>query len=222
MIIKKQTIEELANQGITVKNYPDATYQHFYGRIWAKNKKSNIEYNRNCHHYVNGEYKVYTEDELEEHAIEYANMYTERECNNWYNYQVLYIEYRDGDNERLICKKIAVKSKEITVDMVNKIIAKDKKQYAGTYGKFADAVNKILRSIGRGTRTLTCSVYPTTYGIGVWNFFNFHFDSDCKDVSDILKRNNIEYKNEYSDKRWAYRYIISKEQANLKLCLNAV
>ena len=50
--------------------------------------------------------------------------------------------------------------------------------------------------------------YTTLYGIGLWDFFNstmIHNILD-KEMSGFLKSNGIDYKNEYSDAGWVYRY----------------
>lgn len=125
-----------------------------------------------------------------------------------------FVEYDDNGTRRTICQKIAGKSKEITIEYVDKLIAKDKKAYNGTYGKFADAMNRILDKLGYKTKF---SVYPTTYGIGVWLFYNWNADKNIKEVEAILKANNVEYYNEYSDKHYVYRFKISKKQANIQL-----
>lgn len=217
MYIKQGTIDHFKALGIEVKNHP-GTESEWREKVW------NEEYTENYNYYKtsfkgwdeNGRAKYPSHEELHTSSIRWANTYTPRRMNDWYNAKELFIEYDDNGNHRVIVQSVKVKSKEITVEYVEKLIAKDKKQYAGTFGKFADAMNRLLRAIGVSNY---CSVYPTTYGIGVWHFYNFHFDKDKELVENVLKSNDIEYRNEYSDKMWAYRYIISKKQANIELAL---
>ena len=57
-------------------------------------------------------------------------------------------------------------------------------------------------------------IYPTTYGIGVWLVYNFSAKEDIKRVDSILNEQGIEFRNEYSDAQWVWRYVISKAEAN--------
>ena len=84
--------------------------------------------------------------------------------------------------------------------------------YNGTYGKFADKVQKLLSNNGIKDNII---IYPTTYGIGVYYIYNWNVERDIKLVADILDRNNIEYYNEFSDERWVYRFKIRKKYANI-------
>ena len=57
--------------------------------------------------------------------------------------------------------------------------------------------------------------YPTTYGIGVWLMYNPHIDKDVEAVGRIIAEAGLEFYNEFSDKRWVYRFKISKAKENL-------
>lgn len=224
MYLPKETIDHFAKQGITVKHYPEATYSDFMKRVWDKEVERYIYYykdhvrgfNVNKDGYEIANVLFETQEELRRKAESKADyaVYESGRVLGSYEYDTLFIEYDCDGNHRTICQKISVKSKEITIEYVDKLITKDKKAYNGTYGKFADAMNKILDKLGYKGRFW---VYPTTYGIGIWIFFNYHADKDIKAVEDILKANNVEYYNEYSDKHYVYRFKISKKQANIQL-----
>lgn len=59
------------------------------------------------------------------------------------------------------------------------------------------------------------SVYPTTYGIGIWVIFNWNAKDDIERVTKILDERGIEYYNEYSEAGWVYRYKVSKRAENI-------
>lgn len=219
MYIKKETINYFAAKGITVKNHP-LSEEEFGKKVWNDAYKWSYDYHKDTviGFGKDGKYIYPTHDQLDADAKNWADSAVQRKLNDWYNAQNLYIEYDEGENHRIICQKVNVKSKDITIEYVEKLIAKDKKQYNGTFGKFADAMNKVLKAAGYA-RTL--SIYPTTYGIGVWLFYNYKAEQNITDVEKILKVNNIEYYNELSKKKYVYRFKISKKQANINLALSA-
>lgn len=226
MIINKATIRHFSEQGIVVKYYPDATYEDFLKRLYDEEVKYYFDYHKDtvagCETVLKGHSDVCfgSNEELMQRAKEHADycVYRGGGCRDKHPYEhtELYIEYDEGENHRVICQKVNVKSKEITIEYVDKLIAKDKKKYSGTFGKFADAMNRIVRELGYSSNL---SVYPTTYGIGVWVFYNFSSDKDIEAVTNILKKNGVEYYNEYSEKMWVYRFKISKKQANIQLAM---
>ena len=61
------------------------------------------------------------------------------------------------------------------------------------------------------------SCYPTTYGIGICTLFRSRsgVDEDVTKVADALSSLGIEYRNEYSDEHWVYRFVISTKADNL-------
>lgn len=50
--------------------------------------------------------------------------------------------------------------------------------------------------------------YTTLYGIGLWDFFNSKetHETLTKQMNEFLKSQKIDYKNEYSEAGWVYRY----------------
>ena len=148
-----------------------------------------------------------THEELDERAKRFADYNGPREANGWYDAKVLYIKYGD----RQIARKETTKSKEITVDYVLKVVERDKKAFSGAYGDFARKMEQLLKRNGIGRNFC---IYPTTYGIGVWLVYNFSAKEDIKRVDSILNEQGIEFRNEYSDAQWVWRYVISKAEAN--------
>lgn len=202
MRILSETIREMSKQGVSVRYYPEKTFDEYKERVYRE------EYNF-CFEY-NPMFKDKTQEELDKHAREFAERNVDSKASrNEYDANLLYIEYGD----KLIIKKISVKSKEITVDYIRKEIEKNEKAYSGAYGNFALKMQKMLRDNGieRGFQ-----IYPTTYGIGVWIYYNFGVEYDIKRVTEIMEKYGIEYYNEYSDAGWVYRFKVSKKNGNLE------
>jgi hypothetical protein len=54
--------------------------------------------------------------------------------------------------------------------------------------------------------------YTTLYGIGFWAIFSTKKDVETAgSLANYLKSNNIEYKNEWSDAGWVYRFKTGKD-----------
>ena len=147
--------------------------------------------------------------EYEQHIKEFCDRIIDRHCSP-YEYTTLYVEHDGG---QILVKKENVKSKEITVEYVLKLVEKDRKVYAGTYGKFAMCMQKLCKERGLTNKFL---VYPTTYGIGVWLFYNFHAEENIADVKSLMDERGIEYYNEFSDHHWVYRFKVSKKRENIE------
>ena len=214
MKISKQTIDALKSLGINVRWFPEETYEEFKKRVWQECYDFSYNYSkdnvRGSKATEEGRTNVLYEsmEEFEEKCRKFADQTWERHASP-YEFTTLYVEH---DNGQLLVKKENVKSKEITIDYIMKLVEKDRKVYSGTYGKFAMAMQKLCRE--KGLTNKFC-VYPTTYGIGVWLFYNFNADKHIAQVEEIMKSRNIEYYNEYSDKRWVYRFKVSKKAENL-------
>jgi len=194
MYISKETIETLKAQGINVRWFPEETYEEFKKAQWEKEYKHWFDYSKSSCKELNpprndGSYQ------------------------SW-NFETL-AEYEDHikDGGQILVKKENVKSKEITVEYVQKLVEKDRKVYAGTYGKFAMAMQRLCKERGYTSRFL---VYPTTYGIGVWLFYNFHAEENIADVKSLMDERGIEYYNEFSDHHWVYRFKVSKKRENIE------
>lgn len=215
MYISKETIETLKAQGINVRWFPEETYEDFKQRVWQEMYDYSFNYSKSfCKELNPSKEGVYswsyeTLAEYEEHCRKFADQTWERHASP-YEFTTLYVEH---DNGQMLVKKENVKSKTITVEYVLKLVEKDRKVYAGTYGKFAMCMQKLCKE--RGLTNKFC-VYPTTYGIGVWLFWNFNADKHIAQVEEIMKERNIEYYNEYSDHHWVYRFKVSKKRENIE------
>lgn len=215
MIITKETIKHFANKGISVRWYAEKTFEEFKKNQWNKEYKRWFDYSKNSCKELNppkndGSYESWnyeTVAEYEKEIKKFCDQIIDRHCAP-YEYNRLYIEY-DG---KLIIKKENVKSKEITIEMIDKLIAKNEKAYSGYYGEFAKNMQRLLNENGL---TDKFSVYPTTYGIGVWVIFNYSAKEEINKVTKILNDRGIEYYNEYSEAGWVYRYKVSKKAENI-------
>lgn len=215
MRISKETIETLKAQGINVRWFPEETYEEFKQRVWKEQYDFSYNYSkdnvRGSKATEEGRTNVLYEsmEEFEEQCRKFADQTWERHASP-YEFTTLYVEH---DNGQMLVKKENVKSKTITVEYVQKLVEKDRKVYAGTYGKFAMAMQRLCKERGLTNKFF---VYPTTYGIGVWLFYNFNADKHIAQVEEIMKERNIEYYNEYSDARWVYRFKVSKKRENIE------
>ena len=61
----------------------------------------------------------------------------------------------------------------------------------------------------------TLSIYPASYGIGVCSLIGFEKDVDS--VKNKLSDLGITYRCEYSECRFVYRFILSKEKENINI-----
>jgi len=207
MRITEETLQELQQMGIVAKIYPD-DYASFYQRCVESRFKWLGMYD-DCSILIDG--KIVKNRDRKEYLAEKqkdAEKFALKDVNDWYNADMLYIEY-DG---RLICKKQNKKNELITIDYILKTVEKDKKLYNGFYGDFTLKMKSLLKKEGleRGI-----NVYPTTYGIGVCILW-WHSDADINHVKRILDSKGIEYYNEYSDAQWVYRFKVSKKRENLE------
>ena len=202
MRITQQTIQALEEKGIKVSFHPESD-EEYRKKVWEKLYHNFLNYydggevfmdGRVVHFDAKGEYE-------QSKAREDADRRTPYKMNDWYNADTLYVRY--GDKGRMVVQKVSVKSKEITEDYVLKLIEKNEKSYKGIYGNFADKMNKLIA--GRASQL---SIYPTTYGIGIWIFYNFKAEENITYVENILKEKDIEYYNEFSDAHYVYRFKI--------------
>lgn len=209
MRISNNTIRECASKGINVRWFPELTYDEYAKRMYDEDIKRYCDYYKNhVGDNCTGNKLFDTQEELEASAKEKANIKAQHGYSS-YDYTTLYITY----NGRTFAKKENVKSKEITTEYVLKLVEKNEKAYNGTYGRFALAMQKILETNGYKHDFF---IYPTTYGIGIWVFYNFRADEHRKRVENIMKSRGIEYYNEYSEAGYVFRFKVSKNAANLE------
>lgn len=215
MRISQDTIKHFAEKGVSVRWYAEQTYEEFKKKQWASEYERWFNYSKSSCKELNpprndGSYESWSYEtiaEYKKHISEFCDQIIDRHCSP-YEYDRLFIEY-DG---KTIVKKESVKSKEITIEYIDKLIAKNEKAYSGYYGEFAKNMQRLLRENGISGQF---SIYPTTYGIGVWVFYNFHAKDEIEKVTKILDERGIEYYNEYSEAGWVYRYKVSKKAENL-------
>ena len=100
------------------------------------------------------------------------------------------------------------KKKLITPDY---IISKVNKE--NVFMDFSKGFKKLL--INAGYSGSGMSIYPTSYGIGVFVIFSSGLEQIKENIENTLSRYGIEYSNEYSDARWVFRYRISKKKENI-------
>lgn len=209
MRISEETIKHFANRGVSVRWYAEHTFEEYKQRVWNTSVQRYVEYYKDCVGDGCAANKLYeTFDELEAAAKVNADIECRYLRGAGYDDTTLFIEY-DG---KLIIKKENVKSKEITIEMIDKLIAKNEKAYSGYYGEFAKNMQRLLNENGL---TDKFSVYPTTYGIGIWVIYNWNAKEEIEKVTKILDERGIEYYNEYSEAGWVYRYKVSKRADNI-------
>lgn len=210
MRIDKEVLNELDAMGIRVRCYVCSDDE-------MRDSIFNESYRRNLfgyYHTEDGNEADYTEEQkaiARKEAQEYVDRrldWTMHWGGIWYDSTEFYITYGE---DRMI-KRTCGKSELITKDRVLQLIERDKKSYQGAYGEFTDKMRKLLKADGKLS---SFNIYPTTYGIGVWVFYNWNLKDDLAYIDKKLKSLGIEYYNEFSEARWVFRYKISKKQANL-------
>ena len=103
----------------------------------------------------------------------------------------IYIDYRSIKTP---------KKQEVTTEwLLNKI---SDKSYINLSGYLSSLFN-------------TVCVYSTSYGIGVSSLIGF--EKDAESVKNTLNVLGLKYRCEYSECRFVYRFILSKEEENLNI-----
>jgi hypothetical protein len=59
------------------------------------------------------------------------------------------------------------------------------------------------------------AVYAASYGVGMFRLFGIDKDRLTK-IRSFFESNSIEYRNEYSDANYVYRFVISKSKDNIE------
>lgn len=219
MVITQETLNALNQKGVKVRWYPQETFEEFKKTQWEKEYKRWFEYSKGSCKELNptservSGWNFETLAEYEAHIRKFCDRIIDRHCDP-YEYDTLYVTH---DGEQMLVKKEGVKSKVITEEYVMKLVEKSRKAYSGTYGKFAMGMQKLCRERGYSGQF---AVYPTTYGIGVWLFYNFRADENIADVKRLMDERGIEYYNGYSEHRWVYRFKVSKKKENLDKIIN--
>jgi len=124
-------------------------------------------------------------------------------------------ERNDKDFVNYIGKTIKATKKEITLDYIIEKINKD-----NVYINFCNDFKKLLPDEYKNS----INIYPTSYGIGIFVLFNYKNSTESikSNIESILNKYDIEYKNEYSDAMYVFRYKISKSKENIEKIKNII
>jgi hypothetical protein len=122
-----------------------------------------------------------------------------------------YLKLFEGDMQ-YIGKTIKATKKETTLEYILNKISSEK-----TFRNFSNQFNKVIKSFG-------LSAYPTTYGIGIFVAIGFRSEiSECKNkIENALSAIGVEFKTEYSEAGWVFRYKISQSAKNIKTIENYI
>jgi hypothetical protein len=151
-----------------------------------------------------------TVEELEKERKERAKFFTERDfANRFFDSTTLWVFMSDGTKFPI---KNLGKYKDLTEKFLLEKIESNHKKF--TSSKFADFIKKVSKLLEEN-KIKNFWIYPTTYGIGVWSFYNYHAKENAESVRKILESLNVEFRNEWSDALWVYRFVISKNKKNL-------
>lgn len=199
MRIRKATLEKLESMGIKVSPFPtkEAEEKSFEAKV-----KEYMSW-----------YK-YPEEKAKEKVYELFDPEKSRH-GYWNNCTKVYITY-EGTK---LFKRTVQKLKCYNFEDILTWVEKDKKAYSGAFGAFTEKMQSICKEMGY---LKSWSVYPTTYGIGVWVFYNRNHKKDLNNVAELLNKLGVEYYTEFSDAEWVFRFKISKKSINIDKVSKAV
>ena len=75
---------------------------------------------------------------------------------------------------------------------------------------------ELFHSVGIATEN--CSFYSTSYGFGMFSLFG-RDNKKAEEISQYLTSKGVEFRNEWSDARWVFRFVISKKSGNMEKLL---
>lgn len=213
MKIQQETLDALKAQGIIVSPFPTDEAEVRYRERKTKEWEEGCRYRECKSYFENGEWHKEHGEETEGWQERLQAMVTRHMdspmswMGKWYDTEHVYI--RKGE---MLFKRSVQKGKVYDEAWVLGVVAREEKAYSGAYGQFAKDVQKMFAdkfgSIG--------FIYPTTYGIGVWIFYNWKSNECIEKVREVLDGMGIEYTNEFSDAKFVYRFKISKKEVNRK------
>jgi len=217
MRILKDTLSALESNGIIVSVFPTEEAK----QNWIENAKKEYEQHyRYAYNYQtwddNGNAVWHHENERPdwksnmETYIEKSLTSTSLYYGLWYDSEEVYIKVGD-----ILCKRKVGKSFLVTEEYVQKVIEREQKAYSGKYGEFAIDIQRMFAEKFSNGNVLGY-IYPTTYGIGVWVFFNWKKDECIAKVREVLDGMNVGYSNEFSEAGYVYRFRVSKKSENRK------
>ena len=141
---------------------------------------------------------------------EYTSEFTDIELDQKYGviidskYNTIDFDFKTGKKEDSILKTFITQ-------FISKWLAKQPELIDGevVYPKVSD----VKKRLSNNNRVSKYQFYTTLYGIG----YMCLFDSDeaiadvRKKLGGYLKSKNIDFRNEFSDARWVYRFVINKD-----------
>lgn len=205
MRISKELIAEFLDKGILLRSSYEKTDEELYKNLypkryeWLKPWYTKDDYN----------FRDKTQEELDAERIIEAERFAKQDVKNAFGKSTTLWVYM---NDIQFVIKNLTKYGEVTKEFIENKINRELKKYNSPYGDFAKQMKHLLDK----TEISAWSIYPTTYGIGIWTFYNYHAKENAQFVEKLLKEKHIEFYNEWSDAAWVYRFKISKEKENLK------
>jgi len=113
-------------------------------------------------------------------------------------------DFKTGKNEDTILKTFC--TQWINKFECRQLVIKD--------GKFCNQDKKeVIKRLQTSDRVEKFNFYTTLYGIGYFCYFTGQksFEQTNKILGDYLKSKGIEFKNEFSEAGWVYRFLINKD-----------
>ena len=97
-------------------------------------------------------------------------------------------------------------NKEVTLTWIM-----DKLSSESNYQNLSKYLNKLVKS--------SFCLYAASYGIGLDAFGEVNKEDENK-IKELLDGLGLEYKTEYSEASWIYRFVISKNKSNIEILKN--
>lgn len=141
------------------------------------------------------------------YETKYTQSFEDIECEKTYGIafdNTIYFDFKAGKNEDNFIKSFITQfiskyetKKRILVD--GEIVQQTKIQ--------------VIERLKNSERVWKSVYYTTLYGIGYFCFLSGKtaMDNARKNMDKYLHDNNIEFKNEYSEAQWVYRYLLKKD-----------
>ena len=208
MNIKKSIISEFKNEGITIRPYfeDDETWEakirvQELDELWNYEKGMFVGWGEDGKSIVVGDTK--TREDFREQSKEFADRKIK---NKWDDSTEIWV-FIPKENVHFCIRNVG-KYQEITREFIENKINRELNKYKSVYGDFCRKMRALLLKAGiDGGWT----IYPTTYGIGIWSMFNWNAKHNAEMVEKLLKKYDIEYTNGWSDAKWVYRFRIAKK-----------
>ncbi len=157
--------------------------------------------------------------------------------NSVFNYEKLILRIKKINNGKIACYDSFIKIKtpanqeNLFKVVINSILAFLKRRDVANLKGFDKKVTNLNQDFFEAFKIKNSNyfnhnlVYPTTYGLGYYCLLlnESTFNEINKKISKFLKENKIDFKNEYSDAFWVYRFKFkSLKENNIKLFSNLI